>query len=77
MNTNKLTKPQLIERLSAQGAEIATLRAQLSEARTMIEMLRPKNLERPTPREAAPYPLVDKLGRHYRLEGRVKCYQPS
>lgn len=73
MNINKLTKPQLVERLVAQSAELAALRTQLSEARATLDILR---TSKPAP-QASRYPLVDGRGRHYRMEGRVKCYQPS
>lgn len=79
MNISKLTKPQLIERIAAQSAEIAALRAQLSEARVMVDALRTRRVERPATSPA--YPLVDGLGRPYRIEmhgGRkVKCFAPG
>lgn len=65
-----LTKAQMAEQLAALRAENSALRAQ-------IDTLRAENAERWTGGTNPRYPLVDRLGRHYRMEGRVKCYQPS
>lgn len=50
---------------AALEAQIAVLRAELDEAR------------KPHPAITRVYPLTDKLGRKYRLEGNVRCYPPA
>lgn len=66
----RVTKAQMAAELSALRTENSTLRAQ-------IDMLRMKIAAPSAPNVERRYPLTDKLGRHYRMEGRVKCYQPS
>ena len=59
------------------GAELAALRTENSTLRAQIELLRSKFAAPAVAPSNVKYPLVDKLGRHYRMEGRIKCYQPS
>lgn len=68
--SSRVTKAQMAAELSVLRTENSTLRAQ-------IEMLRTKIAAPSTPNVERRYPLTDKLGRHYRMEGRVKCYRPS
>lgn len=68
--SSRITKAQL-------AAELAALRTENSVLRAQIDMLRSKITTPAVAPSAVKYPLVDKLGRHYRMEGRIKCYQPS
>ena len=68
--SSRITKAQLAVENHALRTENSTLRAQ-------IEMLRSKLAAPAVAPSNVKYPLVDKLGRHYRMEGRIKCYQPS
>ena len=63
-----MTKAQL-------AAENATLRAEVSTLRAQVEAMRaPKHDEYESFNFR--YPLTDSRGRAYRMDGRVKCYQP-
>lgn len=68
--SSRITKAQL-------AAELAALRTENSTLRAQIDMLRSKIAAPAVAPSTVKYPLVDKLGRHYRMEGRIKCYQPS
>jgi hypothetical protein len=54
-------------------AQIDTLRAKIGEQRVLINTLRAGG----TAFSASHYPLTDKYGRRYRLEGNIKCFAPS
>jgi hypothetical protein len=65
----RLTKVELLQKNQLLSAENYDLRKQLFEATGLLEALRASNQ---MPQDK--YPLVDGRGRHYRLEGRIRCY---
>lgn len=73
MNTRK-TKAELLADNQRLGAENHDLRKQLSE-------LRFKLAQQAVPAATRVYPLVDKIGRRYRVEVRggrtIKCFAPG
>ena len=88
-NIKSLTKVELIQIIDKQSTEVAALRAKVSEQSVLIEALRAERDElmvRGAQQRVEAmtaeffdkrYPLVDSRGRHYRMEGQVKCFPPS
>lgn len=60
-----MTKLELAQRLAVANTELMELRAECSALRTQLEASRPA------------YPFTDKQGKRYRMQGNVKCYQPT
>lgn len=60
-----VTKNELLAINAALAADNADLRAEISALRTQLEASKSR------------YPFVDKLGRRYRMDRNIKCFQPA
>ena len=59
-----MTKIELQQANSRLADENPQLKLEIAALRAQLEVSKPK------------YPFVDKIGRHYRLEGNVRCFAP-
>lgn len=72
---------QVVADLGAQRSRVEALEARVAELEARCDNLaqcaRAQAPARPAPQDDERYPLTDKLGRRYRMEGRIKCYAPG
>lgn len=66
--------------LGAQRAKVEVLEARVAELEARCDRLAQRTRAQAPARPAASderYPFTDKLGRRYRMEGRIRCYAPG